>query len=109
MRRAPTAYQKQAPVTIPRAILYNPHPLLHFMPHWLNMSHMLLIVNGQPCTLPDGASLEDAVKRFSATPAHVIAELNGTIIAAPLRPAQILNANDTIELVAFMGGGSTHA
>ncbi|MEI8011706.1 MAG: sulfur carrier protein ThiS [Candidatus Omnitrophota bacterium] len=66
---------------------------------------MLLTINGQPCTLPDGLSLEDVIQRFAADPALIVAELNGAIIAAPLRRSQALSENDTIELIAFMGGG----
>ncbi len=69
------------------------------------MSVMILTVNGQPHAMPDGATLHDLVARFAPNPALVVTELNGTIIAAAARQGQPVRDKDTIELVAFMGGG----
>ena len=69
------------------------------------MSDMILIINGQPKTIPDGASLQAAVALLCKNPGLVIAELNGAIIERAQWAATCLNANDRLELITFVGGG----
>lgn len=69
------------------------------------MSGMILTINGQSKTIPDGTSLEAAVGLLCKDPAVVIAELNGTIIEKAQWAAAALNPNDRLELITFVGGG----
>lgn len=66
---------------------------------------MILTLNGQNIDLPDGLSLKDAVSRFTKTPEHVVTEINGKIVAHTAWEKTSLSANDTIELITFVGGG----
>ena len=66
---------------------------------------MKIIINGSPQQLNDGADLEAIVRDLCKNPAHVIAELNGAIIAGPDRPGTKIKDGDHLELVSFVGGG----
>ena len=69
------------------------------------MSGMILTINGQSRTIPDGTSLQAAVALLCKDPALVIAELNGTIVEKTAWASAPLNANDRLELITFVGGG----
>ncbi len=69
------------------------------------MSDMQLTINGQPKTIPDATALQAAIALLCKNPGVVIAELNGTIIDRAEWATTILNANDRLELIAFVGGG----
>ncbi len=77
---------------------------LHFWPSSSTMGSMNIILNGTSQQL-DSANLEDIVRRVCKNPAHVIAELNGDIIAGTERPKVTLKDGDRLELVSFVGGG----
>ena len=66
---------------------------------------MNIILNGSPKRLREGVHLEDIVRDLCKNPAHVIAELNGTIVSGPDRSATKIKDGDRLELVAFVGGG----
>ncbi|MBI3315234.1 MAG: sulfur carrier protein ThiS [Candidatus Omnitrophica bacterium] len=66
---------------------------------------MNIILNGSPKHLNDGVHLEDIVRDLCKNPAHVIAELNGAIVASCERPVTKVKDGDRLELVAFVGGG----
>lgn len=65
---------------------------------------MDLIVNGRNLSVAAG-TLADLVRHVCQNPAHVITEVNGEIIKAPLWKDTDLKAGDRIELVTFVGGG----
>ena len=69
------------------------------------MSDMILTINGQSKTIPDGSSLKAAVASLCKSPDLVIAELNGTIVDRAQWTDTALNANDRLELITFVGGG----
>ena len=69
------------------------------------MSPMHISVNGQPKNIADRSSLRDLVMQTSKQPEYVIAEVNGAIVPKQDWIRTSLNAGDTIELVAFVGGG----
>ena len=85
--------------------LGRPSQNLHFMGSWSRMKPMNITINGSPKQLNDGVNLEALVRDLCVNPAHVIAELNGTIIAAPERPNTKIKDGDRLELVTFVGGG----
>lgn len=72
------------------------------------MSNMVLTINGQSKTIPDGTSLQAAVASLCKAPglaALVIAELNGAIIEHPHWASTPLKSADRLELITFVGGG----
>lgn len=66
---------------------------------------MNININGQSKTCEDGSTLASLVHQFSPNNPRVITELNGAIIAQDQWQTTTLNDNDTVELVAFVGGG----
>ena len=66
---------------------------------------MKITINGSPKQLNDGVNLEAIVRDLCKNPVHVIAGLNGTIIAGPDRPKTKIKDGDCLELVSFVGGG----
>ena len=66
---------------------------------------MHITLNGQKKETPSSQSLGEVVNRFCASPAVLIAEVNGTIIKKAQWDALGVNDGDTIELVSFVGGG----
>ena len=66
---------------------------------------MNITINGTPKQLAENANLEDIVRGVCKNPTHVIAELNGTIIASTDRPNTKIKEGDCLELVSFVGGG----
>jgi sulfur carrier protein len=69
------------------------------------MSDMILTINGQSKTIPDGASLQATVASLCKDPNLVIAELNGTIVERAAWAGTGLHPNDKLELITFVGGG----
>ena len=69
------------------------------------MSDMILTINGQSKTIPDGSSLQAAVASLCKSPDLVIAELNAAIVERAQWAGTRLNANDRLELITFVGGG----
>ena len=67
-----------------------------------------ITLNGAPYNYPgdDGASLEDLVQSLGLKPQEVVVEQNGSLHKDPTLKAAILTANDTVEVIHFIGGGS---
>ena len=66
---------------------------------------MRLIINGQNKEVSNANTIEDVINQFSKNKSHLIAELNGTIIATGDWNSTSLKEGDALELVAFVGGG----
>jgi len=66
---------------------------------------MKITINGTPKELTDNIFLSDIVTQFCKQPNTVITEVNGQIIASPNWSQTTIKEGDTIELVAFVGGG----
>lgn len=66
---------------------------------------MHITLNGQKKETPSSQSLGEVVNRFCASPAVLIAEVNGTIVKKNQWDEIRINDGDTIELVSFVGGG----
>ncbi len=67
---------------------------------------MTLTINGKTREITGEASLQNAVAQLCKDPNLVVTELNGQIIDRARWAATPIAANDTLELVTFMGGGS---
>ena len=68
---------------------------------------MNVIVNGQQKEFSQISSLNDIIISFAQDSRHIIAEINGTIIKKNHWSQTPIQEGDTIELISFIGGGST--
>ncbi|PLX89242.1 MAG: thiamine biosynthesis protein ThiS [Desulfuromonas sp.] len=66
---------------------------------------MVIELNGQSKTLDSPTSISDLLAQLNLEAAHVIAELNRTILTADQFGATILQQGDRLELIQFVGGG----
>jgi thiamine biosynthesis protein ThiS len=65
-----------------------------------------LVVNGAERRIPAGSSLADLLTGLKLDPRVVVIEHNGTILRDRATFASVpLSADDTIEIVHFVGGG----
>jgi thiamine biosynthesis protein ThiS len=61
-------------------------------------------VNGKPTEVPDGTTVAQLIARHNLTPQKVAVELNRRLLRSE-KYDTILNPDDEIELVTFVGGG----
>ncbi len=66
---------------------------------------MKITINGTPKELAHVSYLSDIVAQFCQQPKNIITEVNGQIITSPHWSHTSIKEGDTIELVAFVGGG----
>ena len=66
---------------------------------------MKITLNGKEREIPKEATLQHLIEQFCKDPAHVIAELNGSIIKKDQWTGRTIQDRDTLELVNFVGGG----
>jgi thiamine biosynthesis protein ThiS len=65
---------------------------------------MTIQVNGQPKEIPDGTTVAQLIAQHNLTPQKVAVELNRRLLRSE-KYDTILNPNDELELVTFVGGG----
>jgi sulfur carrier protein len=65
---------------------------------------MEIEINQKPLTLPDGATVADALAAFGARPPFAVA-LNGQFVARTLHPARTLSSGDRLDVVHPVAGG----
>ena len=56
--------------------------------------------------MADQSTLNDLVDELALPPARIAIELNGTVIRRDQWPEIVLNEDDRLEIVHFVGGGS---
>jgi thiamine biosynthesis protein ThiS len=66
---------------------------------------MKVKVNGEDKTVKEAISITDLLSDFSIKPEAVVVELNLKIISKDSWDKTILNENDSVEIVRFVGGG----
>lgn len=66
---------------------------------------VVLQVNGESKKIPKGSSVTSLLKDLSIDPRRVVVELNETVLPRDTYPQKILQENDRIEIVHFVGGG----
>ena len=66
---------------------------------------MVLKVNGEEKRIPRGISVADLLKELSIDPRRVVIELNQTILPKDAYSEKVLQENDEVEIVHFVGGG----
>ena len=65
-----------------------------------------LTVNGQRKEFTSGTTIADLLDQFGLHPKMVVVEHNGSIVKDRSRfSATVLDSNDVVELVHFVGGG----
>ena len=68
---------------------------------------MQIQVNGERRELKDESRLSDLLKELSLAPERVAVELNHQVVRRNEWPNTILNEGDRLEIVHFVGGGSS--
>lgn len=66
---------------------------------------MNIILNGKPYVIKNSNNLLNILKTLDINLQNLIAEVNGEIVTAKEFENKIINENDVIELVKFVGGG----
>ncbi|HIH2746530.1 sulfur carrier protein ThiS [Burkholderia aenigmatica] len=61
-------------------------------------------INQQTLTLPDGATVSDALAAYGARPPYAVA-LNGNFVARTQHAARALTAGDKLDVVHPVAGG----
>jgi sulfur carrier protein len=62
-------------------------------------------LNGEHRELPDGLSVEGLLAHLQVKAVRVAVEVNETVVTKDRYASQRLAAGDSIEIVAFVGGG----
>jgi thiamine biosynthesis protein ThiS len=68
-------------------------------------SDLELVLNGEPCALPSGATILDLVARLGRDPRTVAVERNGHLVPRAQYAEVALQAGDRLEVVHFVQGG----
>jgi sulfur carrier protein len=63
-----------------------------------------IVVNGGPVTIPAGASVRQLIAQLGLE-GPVAVEVNREIVPRATHEACVLQANDVVEIVRFVGGG----
>ena len=72
----------------------------------MNNSNVAKIqLNGDPYEINSGANLNDLLNKLKIQKNKVAIEVNGEIVQKDKYPSMILNKNDKVEIVHFIGGG----
>ena len=66
---------------------------------------MQVVVNGEPRTLEENASLDALLEQLGLAPRRVAVEVNRELVPRADYPATRLQEGDSIEIVTFVGGG----
>ena len=69
----------------------------------LNMAKIQL--NGDPYKINTGTNLNELINRLKIQKNNIAIELNGEIVEKNKYPNLILNKDDKVEIVQFIGGG----
>jgi sulfur carrier protein len=66
---------------------------------------MQIQLNGEPCQLPDGASVADLIAELDLTGRRLAVEVNLDIVPRSLHATTLLVEGDRVEVVHAIGGG----
>ena len=70
-----------------------------------NLNKAKIQLNGDPFEIDNGTNLIELLNRLKIKKNKVAIEVNGEIIQRNKYPNLILNRNDKVEIVHFIGGG----
>ncbi len=65
----------------------------------------LVVANGKPRTVSDGATISDLLAEIGWRPEWVVVEYNGEPLARASYPSVRLSAGDRLEIVRAVAGG----
>ena len=68
---------------------------------------MDVTVNGEPRQAAEGVTVAQLLELLNTPSERVVVELNLTIVKRAAHATTILKAGDQVEIVRFVGGGST--
>lgn len=68
---------------------------------------MRVNVNGEKREVPDSATLEALIRLLDLTPERLAVELNRRVVRRAEWPETELAEDDSVEIVHFVGGGSS--
>lgn len=63
-------------------------------------------VNGKEYALKESRSLVELLKELKVDPNRIVVEINYEIVNREDIDGRLLNEDDSIEIISFMGGGS---
>jgi sulfur carrier protein len=66
---------------------------------------MTVVVNGEPRSLPAGASVDDVVTALGCSPSGIAVALNGEVVPRSTWPDVALAADDRVEVLTAAQGG----
>ena len=66
---------------------------------------MKLMINGEIKEYQDKLTIQELLHQLKLSPERVVVELNREILSPDMHKNTILKAEDTLELVQFVGGG----
>ena len=66
---------------------------------------MMLVVNGEPRSLPEGASVADLVRDLGLEKGACAVEVNRRLVPKAEHPGRALDEGDAVEVVTLVGGG----
>ena len=69
---------------------------------------MHIIINGETRDVPDSWSLSDLVEHLSLAPERLAIEFNREVVRRADWPHTQLSEGDHLEIVHFVGGGSSY-
>ncbi|WP_366924444.1 sulfur carrier protein ThiS [Metallumcola ferriviriculae] len=64
-----------------------------------------MIVNGKEMNIPSGTTISALLKKLKINAERVVVQVNQEIISAQRFEKVILDAEDKIEIISFVGGG----
>ena len=70
-----------------------------------NLNVAKIQLNGDPYEINDGTNLNELLNKLKIQKNKVAIEVNGEIVEKNKYPNLILNENDKVEIVHFIGGG----
>ena len=70
-----------------------------------NLNVAKIQLNGTPYEISDGTNLNELLIKLKIQKNKVAIEVNGAIVEKNKYPNLILNKNDKVEIVQFIGGG----
>jgi thiamine biosynthesis protein ThiS len=68
---------------------------------------MELVINGERREMPDGLTAAQLLEQLQVAPEGVVVEVNLTILKRARLPGAVLKEGDRVEIVRFVGGGSS--
>jgi len=70
-----------------------------------NLNVAKIQLNGNPYEINNGTNLNELLNKLKIQKNKVAIEVNGEIVERKKYPSLILNKNDQVEIVQFIGGG----